>query len=98
MAIDPICGMTVDETSPLRAERDGQTFYFCSEHCRRTFVGQAQRNQSEIGSEKLTRHDHSHHDHSHHDHSHHDHSHHAAATAQPAAAAKYFCPMCPGVE
>ena len=38
MAIDPICGMTVDEASALRAERDGQTFYFCSEHCRKTFL------------------------------------------------------------
>ncbi len=38
MAKDPICGMTVDETSPLHAERDGQTFYFCSEHCRKKFL------------------------------------------------------------
>jgi len=38
MAIDPICGMTVDEATALRAERDGQTFYFCSEHCRKTFL------------------------------------------------------------
>src|SRR5579862_746555 len=38
MAVDPICGMTVDETSALRAERDGQTFYFCSDHCRQTFL------------------------------------------------------------
>ena len=37
MAKDPICGMTVDETTALRAERDGQTFYFCSEHCRKQF-------------------------------------------------------------
>ncbi len=38
MAVDPICGMTVAEASPLRVERDGQTFYFCSEHCRRSFL------------------------------------------------------------
>ena len=37
MAKDPICGMTVDESSPLHAERDGQTFYFCSDHCRQAF-------------------------------------------------------------
>ena len=43
MAIDPICGMTVDETSPLRAERNGQTFFFCSDHCRRTFLAAANR-------------------------------------------------------
>ena len=38
MAIDPICGMTVNEASELRAERDGQTFYFCSDHCRQKFL------------------------------------------------------------
>jgi len=38
MAIDPICGMTVDEASVLRAERDGQTFYFCGDHCRQRFL------------------------------------------------------------
>jgi Cu+-exporting ATPase len=35
---DPICGMTVDETSALSAEREGQTFYFCSDHCRKKFL------------------------------------------------------------
>ena len=38
MVKDPICGMTVEETTSLHAERDGQTFYFCSEHCRKTFL------------------------------------------------------------
>ncbi len=38
MAKDPICGMTVDEATSLHAERDGQTFYFCSEHCREKFL------------------------------------------------------------
>jgi Cu+-exporting ATPase len=38
MAKDPICGMTVNEASALRAERDGQTFYFCSEHCQKKFL------------------------------------------------------------
>jgi Cu+-exporting ATPase len=38
MAIDPICGMTVDEASALRAERDGRTFYFCCDHCRQKFL------------------------------------------------------------
>ena len=35
---DPICGMTVDEATALRAERDGKTFYFCCEHCRQKFL------------------------------------------------------------
>lgn len=38
MAMDPICGMTVNEASALRAERDGQTFYFCGDHCRQKFL------------------------------------------------------------
>ncbi len=41
MAKDPICGMAVDESSGLRAQRDGHVFYFCSEHCRRAFLAQA---------------------------------------------------------
>ena len=40
MAKDPICGMTVVETSSLHAERGGKTFFFCSEHCRQKFVRQ----------------------------------------------------------
>jgi Cu+-exporting ATPase len=35
---DPICGMTVSEGTALRAERDGETFYFCCEGCRRKFL------------------------------------------------------------
>jgi Cu+-exporting ATPase len=38
---DPICGMQVDPTSQIRAEREGQTFFFCGEHCRRKFLGEA---------------------------------------------------------
>jgi Cu+-exporting ATPase len=38
MATDPICGMAVDEASALRAERDGHTSYFCSDHCRQKFL------------------------------------------------------------
>lgn len=39
MAIDPICGMTVEEATGRSVARDGQTFYFCSEHCRQKFLG-----------------------------------------------------------
>lgn len=38
MTKDPIGGMTVDEATALHAERDGQTFFFCSESCRRKFL------------------------------------------------------------
>lgn len=38
MAIDPICGMTVDEATARSGDRDGKTFYFCSKHCRQKFL------------------------------------------------------------
>jgi P-type Cu+ transporter len=37
MPIDPICQMTVDEGTDLRAEHDGQTYYFCSPYCVEAF-------------------------------------------------------------
>jgi Cu+-exporting ATPase len=92
MAIDPICGMTVDESSPLRAEREGRTYYFCSEHCRTTFLGQAKPGVSTPdnsasagcchgqGTPKtgLAKQD-------------------DDGSPRDQSVAKYFCPMCPGV-
>ena len=46
MAIDPICGMTVDETSALSAERDGKTAYFCSDDCRQKFLSSTGRSKT----------------------------------------------------
>ena len=46
MAIDPICGMTVDEATARSARRDGQTAYFCSEHCRQRFLGSESKEQT----------------------------------------------------
>jgi uncharacterized protein len=37
-ATDPVCGMTVDRGKALVAERDGTTYYFCSDACRQTFL------------------------------------------------------------
>jgi YHS domain-containing protein len=38
MAIDPVCGMTVDETkAPATAVFEGKTYYFCAPGCKRTF-------------------------------------------------------------
>ena len=79
MATDPICGMTVDEASALRTERDGQTYYFCCEHCRQKFL--------EIPNSELRT-----------PNSGHCHRHHDEMAVQPATNAKYFCPMCTGVE
>ena len=46
MAIDPICGMTVDEAVGRSADRDGKTFFFCSDHCRQKFIDTAPSRQS----------------------------------------------------
>jgi Cu+-exporting ATPase len=44
---DPVCGMTVDNTSAFKAEHDGKTFYFCSDHCRQKFVSDPEVAKSE---------------------------------------------------
>lgn len=35
---DPVCGMTVDQATALHAERDGTTYFFCSDHCQKKFL------------------------------------------------------------
>ncbi len=41
MVIDPICGMAVDEKTALSDVKNGETAFFCSEFCRRKFLGLA---------------------------------------------------------
>jgi uncharacterized protein len=36
-ATDPVCGMTVDKAKALSTGHAGETYYFCSEHCRSRF-------------------------------------------------------------
>ena len=36
-ATDPVCGMKVDRDRAVSAQVDGQTHYFCSDHCRHAF-------------------------------------------------------------
>ena len=39
MAIDPVCGMEVDETtSKEKATHEGTIYYFCSKDCKDEFV------------------------------------------------------------
>ena len=40
MAIDPICGMEVDEKTALNVEYEGKKYYFCSTGCRDKFLVQ----------------------------------------------------------
>jgi YHS domain-containing protein len=38
MAKDPVCGMDVDpKTAACKSEYKGQTYYFCSTGCKKTF-------------------------------------------------------------
>jgi len=43
--IDPVCGMSVDADSPLRATHDGRTYHFCSAACRAKFLSDPERYQ-----------------------------------------------------
>lgn len=37
MAIDPVCGMEVNEESAVTSEYGGKTYYFCSPGCKAAF-------------------------------------------------------------
>jgi energy-coupling factor transporter ATP-binding protein EcfA2 len=44
MAIDPVCGMSVDqESAPAQAAHNGQIFYFCARGCRDEFLDSPER-------------------------------------------------------
>ncbi|MBI3931163.1 MAG: heavy metal translocating P-type ATPase [Chloroflexi bacterium] len=38
MPIDPVCKMTVDESTPFKAELGGRMYYFCAQECLQTFL------------------------------------------------------------
>ena len=37
MSIDPVCGMSVDESTGLKASFRGREYHFCSEECLHRF-------------------------------------------------------------
>ena len=44
MAVDPVCGMTVDEqTAPATSVYQGKTYYFCAPGCKRRFEADPER-------------------------------------------------------
>ncbi|MEK7727904.1 MAG: heavy metal translocating P-type ATPase, partial [candidate division KSB1 bacterium] len=106
MAKDPICGMTVDEATSLRAERDGQTFYFCCEHCRQKFLAPATAVAGAPQLLTIQRRPHAQEQPATAVQAQHEAHLHAAkacctpstAEGKPSSAAKYFCPMCEGIE
>jgi Cu+-exporting ATPase len=94
-AIDPVCGMKVD---PAKAAGTftfaGNTYQFCSTHCLKKFQGDPQQFVPTAGQENLLQLETAsenagtccaHHDHK-------------GAARKPSSTAKYYCPMCPGVE
>lgn len=89
MKKDPICGMAVDEATALSAERNGEKFYFCSEHCRKEFLRPIEKTSLHFAKTELGKHSHHGNDEDQ-QHPHHGHEH---GALKPAARAKYFCPM-----
>lgn len=95
MKTDPVCGMQVDEKTALRADRDGQTAYFCSEHCRQKFLKDGL-GRASVGDECCKGQGNGDSDHGeHHVRGGHTHQHQRGAVSPKG---KYYCPMCPGVE
>ncbi|MBA7512251.1 Copper-exporting P-type ATPase B [subsurface metagenome] len=39
MPKDPVCGMEVNPQDAIKLEKDGKTFYFCSQNCKNKFLG-----------------------------------------------------------
>lgn len=41
MAVDPVCGMSVEREKAISAQLDGQMYYFCAQGCRDEFISSA---------------------------------------------------------
>lgn len=50
MATDPICGMTVNESTTRKVDHNGQTFYFCSDHCLQKFRSSLEVHEPQIAA------------------------------------------------
>jgi P-type Cu+ transporter len=90
---DPVCGMEIDTASAAgHSEYHGKSYFFCSAHCQRTFDANPEQFVADSSQAEAA------------DHSCCGGGHHRGeaetdrAAAAPRPAAKYFCPMCEGVE
>ncbi len=122
---DPVCGMTVtSEAAAGSSEFNGQTYYFCSAHCKQKFdADPASFVKGDPGSSTAVDRGHRGGAHApagshHHERSEHaepgvevasggasklvdrhaSHNGHGSEAVKPSTAAKYYCPMCEGVE
>ena len=50
MATDPVCGMAVERERSVSAERDGETYCFCSNGCRAEFLGTMGRDGQDLST------------------------------------------------
>ncbi|HSL18628.1 MAG TPA: heavy metal translocating P-type ATPase [Methylomirabilota bacterium] len=84
MPIDPVCGMTVDQTTPdLLAEHEGRTYAFCSARCRERFTADP---GHFVGRDETTSRDASHRS-----------ADSQVAAGEPPIGTEYTCPMHPEV-
>ncbi len=99
---DPVCGMSVKPDSAAASlEYQGRTFYFCCHHCLEQFRANPQKFRFKPQAERIETAHEMHGQHEEHSCCHdesHGMRHHDHMEVKPASAAKYFCPMCPGVE
>ena len=61
MALDPVCGMKVDEnTAEHKSEYNGKTYYFCAPGCKKAFDDEPEKY---LNDESESHHDHHGHHH-----------------------------------
>jgi P-type Cu+ transporter len=95
VAVDPICHMQVDESSPLSVVHGDQTYRFCSDHCRGVFrerLARGESIESILGTDQSPTHEHHQN----------GHDHHGTQAGAPSAKSRddriYYCPMGDPVE
>ncbi|HHB12674.1 MAG TPA: heavy metal translocating P-type ATPase [Chromatiales bacterium] len=93
MTKDPVCGMSVEESSALRFDYQGRLYWFCSEHCLSKFKADPERYLASESEADHSAHGHDEaqhetmHAHAPHGHPGHDHAAHAESEKGPTGAA-----------
>src|SRR6267142_3095149 len=57
LPIDPVCGMKVDPSTPLRMDHRGTTYYFCAPSCLERFKSNPATFLDRVGAERAGMHD-----------------------------------------
>lgn len=107
--VDPVCGMTVDANrAAAHLEHLGTTYYFCCTHCRdkfqanpEQFIDQSGKSPApliSLGMGRVTTESNPTNEHHSCCHGTPPSASSESTTLKPSTSAKYYCPMCPGVE